>query len=179
VDLDRLLERLAEDPGYIALLSGRELELLAEMDPDDLESPSASPGARPSAKSKKGALPLDATAIRYSRSFLKTIQKAADRHLQEKNEIRDALGLLKIYHRASSAPAAGATACRALDETDAKIESKKSKSGNKKTDAKTDAKTVQHEEPQTSSGCRTRLSLNVVKSKQSSVEASPNKRRKN
>jgi hypothetical protein len=175
VDLDRLLERLAEDPGYIALLSGRELELLAEMDPDDLESPSASPGARPSATSKKGALPLDATAIRYSRSFLKTIQKAADRHLQEKNEIRDALGLLKIYHRASSAPAAGATACRATDETDAKIESKKSKSGNNKTNAKT----VQHEEPQTSSGCRTRLSLNVVKSKQSSVEASPNKRRKN
>ena len=36
LDLDNLLERLAEDPGYIALLSGKELELLAEMDPDEI-----------------------------------------------------------------------------------------------------------------------------------------------
>ncbi len=47
---------------------------------------------------------------RYGRTFLTTIQKAADRHLLEKNEIRDALGLLKLYHRASSAPATTAPA---------------------------------------------------------------------
>jgi len=39
--------------------------------------------------------------------------------LQEKNEIRDALSLLKIYHRASSAPAAGATARNRSTASDA------------------------------------------------------------
>ncbi len=125
MDLHSLLERLAEDPGYIALLSGKELELLAEMDPDEFTSHSSASRhgstCRSSAGASKdgGASADDASdyltqsdsaqecsaSARYTRSFLTTIQRAADRHLQEKNEIRDALGLLKIYHRASSAPA--------------------------------------------------------------------------
>ena len=115
VDLDRLLERLAEDPGYIALLSGKELELLAEMDPDDVISSHSSVESSPSkSNSKLGATCNDPPTdnCRYSRSFLSTVQKAADRHLQEKNEIREALGLLKIYHRASSAPANRDQCCK-------------------------------------------------------------------
>ena len=125
VDLHSLLQRLFEDPGYIALLSGKELELLAEMDPDEFTSHSSasrhSSTSHSSASASKHGCTSAANAsddnlnrsdsqdtsasARYSRSFLTSIQRAADRHLQEKNEIRDALGLLKIYHRASSAPA--------------------------------------------------------------------------
>ena len=60
--------------GTIALFSGKELELLAEMEPEEMLNQN------------------------YELEFLKQIQEAADRHLQEKREIRDALGLLKIYH---------------------------------------------------------------------------------
>jgi hypothetical protein len=71
VDVDRLLERLAEDAGYMALLSGKELEILAEMDPDDFL---AAKTTADNGNSGDGG---------YTRAFLSTIQKAADRHLQE------------------------------------------------------------------------------------------------
>ena len=89
-DLASLLERLYSDPGYMALLSGKELELLAEMDLTD-----GSEGSEIKTEMRK-----------YDKTFLRQIQEAADRHLVEKNEIRDALGLLKIYHNAhtTSAP---------------------------------------------------------------------------
>ena len=88
-DLPALLERLHADPGYMALLSGKELELLAEMDVTDRVVP---------ADGKDGFEPN-----KYDAAFLHQIQEAADRHLTEKNEIRDALGLLKIYHQAHTA----------------------------------------------------------------------------
>ena len=72
-----LLERLDSDPGHMAILSGRQLEVLAEMDTKRLGS-----------KSK------------FRTEFLDEMQEAAHRHLAEKNEIRDALGLLKLYHHA-------------------------------------------------------------------------------
>lgn len=81
-ELAKILERLHRDPGFIALLSGRQLELLAEMDLDDDE---------------KSSFYLE----EYKRDFLIDLQKAADRHLLEKNEIRDAVGLLKMYHAAA------------------------------------------------------------------------------
>ena len=86
-DLASLLERLYSDPGYMALLSGKELELLAEMDLTDIND-----GSDIKNEMKK-----------YDKKFLHQIQEAADRHLVEKNEIRDALGLLKIYHNAHTA----------------------------------------------------------------------------
>ena len=76
LDLQSLLERLASDIGAIALFSGKELELLSELDSEEW------PGFEP--------------------AFLKQIQEAADRHLTEKREIRDALGLLKIYHNSQN-----------------------------------------------------------------------------
>ena len=91
-DLPALLERLHADPGYMALLSGKELELLAEMDVTD--------GVIPS-DGKEGC-----EITKYDAAFLRQIQEAADRHLTEKNEIRDALGLLKIYHQAHAASTA-------------------------------------------------------------------------
>ena len=83
-DLASLLERLYSDPGYMALLSGKELELLAEMDLTD--------------ENERSDIKTEMT--KYDKTFLRQIQEAADRHLVEKNEIRDALGLLKIYHNA-------------------------------------------------------------------------------
>jgi len=83
-DLASLLERLYSDPGYMALLSGKELEILAEMDLTD-----GTEGSEIKTEMKN-----------YDKTFLRQIQEAADRHLVEKNEIRDALGLLKIYHNA-------------------------------------------------------------------------------
>lgn len=80
-DLFQLLERIFEEPGHITMLSGKELEVLAEMDPDDVTQTFGSK--------------------RLDRSFLEMIQGAADRHLMEKTEIRDALGLLKLYHKAN------------------------------------------------------------------------------
>ena len=83
-DLASLLERLHSDPGYMALLSGKELELLAEMDLTDGNKDTE----------------IKNEISKYDMDFLRQIQEAADRHLIEKNEIRDALGLLKIYHQA-------------------------------------------------------------------------------
>lgn len=80
-DLLTLLDRLKTDMGTIALFSGKELELLSEMEPD-------------------GEI-LNGSTDKYSLEFLTQIQEAADRHLKEKREIRDALGLLKIYQKSS------------------------------------------------------------------------------
>ena len=87
-DLASLLERLQSEPGYMALLSGKELELLAEM--EVLDSKDGDKDTRPEIMKK------------YDKIFLRQIQEAADRHLVEKNEIRNALGLLKIYHNANT-----------------------------------------------------------------------------
>ena len=62
----------------ISLFSGKELELLAEMEPEEMLKQN------------------------YDLEFLQQIREAADRHLQEKREIRDALGLLKIYHHSNT-----------------------------------------------------------------------------
>jgi DNA fragmentation factor alpha subunit len=75
--LVEILCRLEKDPGTIALLDGADLELLAQMD----------------TKETMTRFP------RFSTPFLCQLQEAADRHLLEKNEIRDTLGLLNIYHR--------------------------------------------------------------------------------
>lgn len=75
-NLDSLLSKLHSDLGSIVLFSGQELELLAEFDPEQQTS-------------------------NYDIEFLKKIQEAADRHLLEKREIKDALGLLKIYHQSN------------------------------------------------------------------------------
>lgn len=75
--LHTLMERLSSDVGSMALFSGQELELLAEFEPEELAS-------------------------KYDLAFLQQIQEAAARHLSEKQEIRDALGLLKIYNKAST-----------------------------------------------------------------------------
>jgi hypothetical protein len=79
-DLVTLLDRLISDIGCIALFSGKELELLAELDPDDFKH-------------------------KYDLEFLRRIQAAADQHLEEKRQIRDAFGLLKIYHKSSTSAA--------------------------------------------------------------------------
>ena len=39
--------------------------------------------------------------VSFCRSGLEDLRDSADRHLLEKNEIRDAVGLLKLYHQAS------------------------------------------------------------------------------
>jgi len=75
--LVEILCRLEKDPGTIALLDGSDLELLAEMD----------------MKETMTRFP------RFNNAFLKQLQEASDRHLLEKNGIRDTLGLLNIYHR--------------------------------------------------------------------------------
>ena len=57
-----------------------------------------------------GAIPSDGKdgceITKYDATFIRQIQEAADRHLTEKNEIRDALGLLKIYHQAHTSSTA-------------------------------------------------------------------------
>ena len=75
-DLITLLDRLHQDIGSIVLFSGKELEILSEFDPDEM-------------------------TYKYDLPFLLQIKEAADRHLTEKREIRDALGLLKIYHNSA------------------------------------------------------------------------------
>lgn len=77
-DLLTLLDRLKTDMGTIALFSGKELELLSEMEPSEISA-----------------------TDKYNLEFLRQIQEAADRHLREKREIRDALGLLKIYQKST------------------------------------------------------------------------------
>ena len=123
----------------------------------------------------------DGAGPRYGRTFLATIQKAADRHLLEKNEIRDALGLLKLYHRASSAPATTAPVPDDRDEPDsvaaahkpgAKAAASLPSGSDSTTTVDATAATA------AATGYKTRQSLSVTKSKSGSVEASPNKRRK-
>lgn len=77
VDLMSLVDRLHADLGSMVMFSGQELQLLAEFDPSE----------------------LDESNCEYDLNFLRQIQQAADRHLAEKREIRDALGLLKIYNK--------------------------------------------------------------------------------
>eukprot|EP00090_Calanus_glacialis_P047076 TRINITY_DN9547_c0_g1_i1.p1 TRINITY_DN9547_c0_g1~~TRINITY_DN9547_c0_g1_i1.p1 ORF type:complete len:211 (-),score=97.42 TRINITY_DN9547_c0_g1_i1:453-1085(-) len=79
-----LLTRLESEPGCIALMAEVDLELLAEMDCNSLPP----------------------TFPRFDPEFLSQLQSAADKHLFEKSQIRDTLGLLKIYHRSSDAEAA-------------------------------------------------------------------------
>ena len=76
-DLATLLDRLHTDIGSIAMFSGQELEVLAEFEPEDL------------------------VGYKYDTAFLRQIKEAADRHLEEKREIRNALGLLNLYHKSS------------------------------------------------------------------------------
>ena len=84
-DLITLLDRLRQDIGSIVLFSGKELEVLSEFDPDEM-------------------------TYKYDLPFLLQIKEAADRHLTEKREIRDALGLLKIYHNSATAHARSSSA---------------------------------------------------------------------
>jgi len=79
--LNTLLARLEAEPGSIALLGEQELELLAEMEVASLHTEGFS---------------------RFSPSFLQQLQAAADRHLLEKQQIRDTLGLLRVYHNSTS-----------------------------------------------------------------------------
>ena len=76
-DLATLLDRLHTDIGCIAMFSGQELEVLAEFEPEDL------------------------VGYKYDTAFLRQIKEAADRHLEEKREIRNALGLLNLYRKSS------------------------------------------------------------------------------
>jgi len=77
-----LLARLEAEPGCIALMGEADLELLAEME--------------------TGSLPP--TFPRFEQRFLEHLQAAADRHLLEKGQIRDTLGLLRIYQKSSPRP---------------------------------------------------------------------------
>ena len=96
-DLSNLLERLSRDPGFIALLSGSQLNLLAEMDVEQLVSEMQ--------EEEEAGNGIDSDQQqRYSKTYLEELQKAADQHVLEKNEIRDAVGLLKLYHQAAAAP---------------------------------------------------------------------------
>ena len=76
------VNRLKTDPGTIALLSGPDMERLAEM---DLTTPGV-------------------TFPRYEARFLVHLQEAAQRHLAEKSQIRDTLALLQIYHKVTEEP---------------------------------------------------------------------------
>ena len=82
-DLATLLDRLQSDIGSIVLFSGQELEILSEFEPEDLVAPGGS------------------NVNKYDLDFLRQIKEAADRHLEEKREIRNALGLLNLYHKSS------------------------------------------------------------------------------
>ena len=84
-DLITLLDRLHQDIGSIVLFSGKELEILSEFDPDEM-------------------------TYKYDLPFLLQIKEAADRHLTEKREIRDALGLLKIYHNSARSASSSSNA---------------------------------------------------------------------
>jgi len=79
--LASLLARLESEPGSIALLAEQELEILAEMEVSTLHTEGF---------------------CRYSLGFLQQLQTAADRHLLEKQQIRDTLGLLRVYHSTNS-----------------------------------------------------------------------------
>ncbi|XP_050427886.1 DNA fragmentation factor subunit alpha-like [Adelges cooleyi] len=70
-----LIDRLKSDSGQIALLGGCDLELLADMNPEDV------------------------TDQAIDRSFVEQIKEASGRFLYEKREAQDALNLLKLYHQ--------------------------------------------------------------------------------
>ena len=166
-DLPSLLERLYTDPGYMALLSGKELELLAEMDLTEGQ------GGEESNKP-------DTT--KYGITFLHQIQEAADRHLTEKNEIRDALGLLKIYHQAHTAAAASSTSSvgpmssgspvsTTAHTGSTSIAKPSNSSGNNGTSSGSKVRKGASSGPSKPEGC----TLSKLKPK---AEASPNKRRR-
>jgi len=77
-----LLTRLETEPGCIALMGETDLELLAEMETNSLPP----------------------TFPRFDQRFLEHLQAAADRHLLEKGQIRDTLGLLRIYQKSATRP---------------------------------------------------------------------------
>merc|ERR1712012_683250 len=80
-----LLTRLETEPGCIALMGETDLELLAEMETNSLPP----------------------TFPRFDQRFLEHLQAAADRHLLEKGQIRDTLGLLRIYQKSAPRPGGG------------------------------------------------------------------------
>jgi hypothetical protein len=112
-DLLHLLDRLQPDPGFVAMLSGSQLRLLARMDVDrladlpgtqqrDEKKPTASTGAISKSSlvaSRMAAPPPPPAAAAYERCYLEEIQRAAGKYLLQKNEIRDAVGLLKLYQQ--------------------------------------------------------------------------------
>ena len=95
-DIGTLLDRLYSDIGSIALFSGKELEVLSEFEPDDL-----------------------ASGHKYDLDFLRQIKDAANRHLEEKREIRNALGLLNLYHKSYEKKSKNSSNQNQTDETDA------------------------------------------------------------
>ena len=154
-DLASLLERLQSEPGYMALLSGKELELLAEM--EVLDSKDGDKETRPEIMKN------------YDKVFLRQIQEAADRHLVEKNEIRNALGLLKIYHNANTT-----NSSEGLSDTSsnpAPLSLGKVKNGNLKDNTGNAQRNRKNIGPAKSDG-------NVLGNLESHPEASPNKRRR-
>ncbi|KAK6631846.1 hypothetical protein RUM43_013912 [Polyplax serrata] len=74
--LQNLVDRLHSDLTSITLLGGKELELLADMDPDSIAD----------------FFPGD------NRVFLESLKEASSRFLAEKQQARDAMDLLKLYH---------------------------------------------------------------------------------
>lgn len=70
-----LLNRLQSDIGHVSLLGGCELELLSDMDPDSL------------------------TDIVPDRVFLDQLKEASGRFLSDKRQAKEAMDLLKLYHR--------------------------------------------------------------------------------
>jgi len=65
------------NPGQIALINEPDLEVLLDFDPEENSS----------------------KFNRFDEKFLRDIKSAAEKHLQEKNQIRDTIGLLDIYHK--------------------------------------------------------------------------------
>jgi len=73
-----LLLKLESNPANVALVSEPDLEALLDLDTDDSQF------------------------NRFGAKFLEDVQDAADRHLQQKCEIRDTIGLLNVYHQTNS-----------------------------------------------------------------------------
>jgi len=98
-----LLTRLESEPGCIALMGEMDLELIAEMDC------SALPPTFPRLENNMHNNQTYNSFHRFEPEFLSQLQAAADKHLFEKSQIRDTLGLLKIYHRSSEDPGSANT----------------------------------------------------------------------
>eukprot|EP00088_Acartia_fossae_P005920 TRINITY_DN12681_c0_g1_i1.p1 TRINITY_DN12681_c0_g1~~TRINITY_DN12681_c0_g1_i1.p1 ORF type:complete len:191 (+),score=37.72 TRINITY_DN12681_c0_g1_i1:58-630(+) len=75
--LTNILLKLESCPGSIGLLSEPDFELLVDIDPQS----------------------KDQRFQRFDPEFLKDVQTAAHEHLHVKGQIRDAIGLLDIYHK--------------------------------------------------------------------------------